>query len=101
MKAEPTWWSLSEKEFLIQVETFHGCDIGSIAVAADDGRVFHQSGTQGRIKVLATTGLGLGVEERQDCSDQILLQSEILNGVVICGCPVAGGDDSVGAVLTE
>ena len=26
-----------EKEFLTQVETFHGVDIGSIAVASDDG----------------------------------------------------------------
>jgi hypothetical protein len=26
-----------EKEFLAQVETFHGCDIGAISVASDDG----------------------------------------------------------------
>lgn len=26
-----------EQEFLTTVETFHGCDIGSIAVASDDG----------------------------------------------------------------
>ena len=27
-----------EKEFLTQVETFHGVDIGSISVASDDGK---------------------------------------------------------------
>ena len=26
-----------EKEFLTQVKTFHGCDIGAISVASDDG----------------------------------------------------------------